>query len=211
VSGVSDDGTRVAFTSFADNLVPRDKNEFGDAFVYDRKTHKTTRASVSSDEKQGAQGGIATDLSSDGRYVVFYAAGHNLVPNDTNHSEDVFVRDLDAGTTERVSVASGGVQANSYSHNEAQINPNGCLITFDSGASNLVPNDTNSRNDVFVRDRCNDETTRVSVTTEGTQGNANSTLPHISADGSRVAFVTEASTLGGPDDNQADDVFLATR
>lgn len=211
VVGVSNDGTRVGFLSFADNLTPKDANGGGgDAFVYDRSKQRTILASVSSEEKQSSDSGIATDLSSDGRYVVFYSTGEKLVPDDTNEESDVFLRDLETGTTERVSVASGGEQANSYSHNEAQIDASGCLITFDSAASNLVPDD-NADIDIFVRDRCNDETTRMSVRPDGTEENGYSFRPDIAPDGSAVTFGTEATNLGGEDTNEADDVFLAIR
>lgn len=211
VVGVSDDGRRVAFVSFADNLVPDDTNEVGDAFVYDRDAKKLVRASVSSTEKEAFEGGFATDLSPDGRYVVFYSWDDDLVPGDTNESSDVFVRDLREGTTLRVSLADDESQANNYSHNEAQISADACLVTFDSGASNLVEGDTNGHNDVFVRDRCNGTTERLSVRPDGTEGNADSARPRISADGSHVAFATEATNLGGNDSNELEDVFLAKR
>lgn len=211
VAGVSDDGSRVAFVSFADNLVPGDTNEVGDAFVYDRDTKKLVRTSVSSKEKETFEGGIATDLSADGRYAVFYSMGEDLVRGDTNESSDVFIRDLRKGTTIRVSVANDESQANNYSHNEAQISADGCLVTFDSGASNLVDGDANNHNDVFVRDRCHGTTRRLSATPDGTEANADSARPRISADGSHVAFTSEATNLDGPDTNEVEDVFLATR
>jgi Tol biopolymer transport system component len=211
VAGVSNDGTRVAFVSFADNLVPDDTNEVGDAFVYDRKTQKLVRASVSSREKESFEGGIATDLSPDGRYAVFYSWGDDLVPGDSNESSDVFVRDLRTGKTTRISLADDESQANNYSHNEARISADGCLVTFDSGASNLVEGDTNDHNDIFVRDRCNNTTTILSQTPEGTPANADSARPRISADGTHIVFASEATNLAGPDENESEDVFLATR
>jgi Tol biopolymer transport system component len=210
VEGVSSDGRRVAFISFADNLVPNDTNGFGDAFVYDREARKTIRASVSSDEKQSATGGFPTDLSADGRYVLFIAESP-LVPDDTNEVDDVFMRDLRTGTTRRISVASDGAQANSYSHNDAQFNADGCLVAFVSHASNLDSGDSNNQNDIFIRDRCSSETTRVNVKADGTQADGGSRAPQISADGSHVAFISEATNLDGPDTNELEDAFLAIR
>ena len=90
-------------------------------------------------------------ISADGRFVAFDSAASNLVPGDTNGTNDVFVRDRRAGVTSRVSVGAAG-QANDSSRALA-ISADGRFVAFDSLASNLVPDDTNGANDVFLRDR----------------------------------------------------------
>jgi Tol biopolymer transport system component len=109
-------------------------------------------ASVSDDGAQGNNDSDRAALSADGRYVAFASIADNLVPGDTNLWYDVFVRDRVSGTTLRVSVGPGGVQANSGSGNYGPaISANGQHVAFDSTATNLVAGDTNKVIDVFVR------------------------------------------------------------
>ena len=89
----------------------------------------------------------------DGRFVVFESYASNLVPGDTNGTRDVFVRDRGTGTTERVSVSSGGAQGNGESAEPVISGGGGGYVAFVSAASNLVPGDTNRRFDIFVRAR----------------------------------------------------------
>jgi uncharacterized repeat protein (TIGR01451 family) len=126
------------------------------------------------------------------------------------------VRDRLTGTTERVSVSSTGTQANGNSGllngmGGPSISADGRFVAFDSEASNLIKGDTNGAIDVFVRDRLTGMTERVSVASNGTQGDGDSTHPAISGDGSRVAFGSFASTLVQPDTNFASDVFVHDR
>jgi Tol biopolymer transport system component len=206
---LSADGRYVAFESFAANLVPGDTNGFNDVFVRDRRTGTTSRVSVASDGTQG-NGDVFDNvaISADGRFVAFESLASNLVPDDTNGTWDVFVRDRWAGTTSRVSVASDGTQGNNVSYFRASISANGRWVAYMSAASNLVPDDTNGTWDVFVRDRWAGTTTRVSVGTDGTQGNDFSWIPVISADGRYVAFESRASNLVPGDTNGANDVIL---
>lgn len=104
---------------------------------------------------------------------------------------------------------SSGVQGNSASQ-EPAISANGRFVAFWSFASNLVAGDTNGRVDVFVRDRQDGTTTRVSVSAAGVQGNGASYEPAISADGRFVAFHSDATNLVAGDTNGAPDVFVAT-
>ena len=96
---------------------------------------------------------MTTALSGDGRFVVFASLAANLVPEDTNRVADVFVRDREAGTIERVSVGVGGAQADGASFGHVSISADGRLVAFRSFAANLVSGDTNGVADVFVRDR----------------------------------------------------------
>src|SRR5438128_9634403 len=107
-----------------------------------------------------------------------------------------------AATTTLVSVSSDGVQGDrhSFPHSNAS-SEDGHLITFDSKSTNLVPNDTNGFNDVFVRDLTSGETTRVSVSSDGEQSDSSSTDATISSDGSTVAFTSAARNLVAGDTN----------
>src|SRR5262249_6855355 len=109
---ISGDGRFVAFESFASNLVPGDTNGEFDTFVRDRQTGTTERVSVATGGAQADGASGIVSISADGRFVAFVFFGTNLVPGDTNDQPDVFVRDRLRGTTERVSVATGGLQSN---------------------------------------------------------------------------------------------------
>jgi Tol biopolymer transport system component len=147
-------------------------------------------------------------INTDGRYVAFASDATNLVPNDTNGVRDVFFHDRQTGATTRVSVDSSGAQANGASGSQA-ISADGRYVAFQSDATNLVPNDTNTVADVFVHDRQTGTTVRVSVDSSGAQGGGFSSAPAISADGRYVGFDSFNALVPG-DTNNAGDVFLAT-
>lgn len=160
---------------------------------------------------QGAQGnGLSqgSALSADGSLVAFTSSANNLVPGDTNGVADVFVRDRRLGTTTRVSVDSSGAQSNGASAVYAQIAGDGRFVTFGSSATNLVPGDTNGKEDIFVHDLSTGHTQRVSVSATGTQGDGPSTFPTISANGRFIAFASDASNLVAGDSNGTADVFV---
>jgi Tol biopolymer transport system component len=171
----------------------------------------TTVVSVNSDGTQGNGGSFAPSISADGRYIAFSSEATNLVANDTNGVYDVFVHDQQTGLTSRISVASDGTQGNGESTTPF-ISSDGRYITFLSAATNLVTNDTNNIVDVFFHDRQTGETSRVSVASDGTQGNANSFDPSISADGRYIVFGSMANNLV-PGDNPfyTADIFLHDR
>jgi Tol biopolymer transport system component len=209
---VSSDGRFVAFRSFAGNLVPGDTNATWDIFVRDPLAGATELVSIATGGAQsnGVSGLFGISISPDGRYVVFESRATNLVPGDTNGAADLFVRDRLNGTTERVSVATGGTQGNSYSYYPS-LSDDGRYVAFASVATNLVPGDTNDAWDVFVHDRQSGVTERVSVATGGTQGNAASDPPAISQDGRYVAFASLASNLVSGDTNGFYDVLVHDR
>lgn len=147
---VSADGQRLAFYSSATNLVPGDTNGAGDIFVHDLSTRTTTRVSVASDGAQASTSSTSPCISGNGRFVAFQSAAANLVPNDTNDASDVFVHDLETGTTTRVSVSTDGSEATGVSGNAA-LSLDGSWVAFDSFAANLIADDFNGSWDVFVR------------------------------------------------------------
>jgi Tol biopolymer transport system component len=207
---ISPDGRYVAFESRASNLVPGDTNGASDIFIRDRLSRTTERISVATGGTQGNAQSWYPEITPDSRYVAFVSGASNLVPGDTNGVLDFFVRDRVSRTTERVSVATGGAQANDYSY-KGGISADGRFVTFYSAASNLVPGDTNARLDVFVHDRSSGTTERVSVSTGGGQGDGHSSMPSISADGRYVAFISEAANLVPGDVNGFSDVFVRDR
>ncbi len=213
---LSADGSIVAFASLANNLTPGDFNSDADLFVYDRPAQATVILTLRDD---GELGGGAPDLppslSGDGRFVVFSASSEKIVDNDGNQANDVFAYDRETQQTELISVAttgsSQGRPANRAS-NGGIISSDGCWVAFYSDASNVVAADRNDVRDVFLRNRCAGNTQRVSVATDGSEGNAASQaagfLPGISGDGQLVVFSSDASNLDAGDDNAVADVFL---
>jgi Tol biopolymer transport system component len=200
----------VAFASTADNLVHGDTNTTYDVFVHDLKTGRTKRASVAS---SGAEAHGLSDhpsISADGRIVVFNSDAPDLVNGDNNATTDIFVHNMKTGKTRRVSMSSSGAEADNYSGN-ASISENGRFVAFQSTADNLVPGDTNTQQDVFVRDLKNGKTRRVSVSSAGTEGDDSSSAPSISADGRLVAFSSQATTLVPNDGNATGDIFVNDR
>jgi Tol biopolymer transport system component len=209
-SAVSGNGTAIAFTSTASNLVPGDTNGEGDVFVRDRRTNSgIERVSVSGTGKQAnrASHSTAASISNDGRYVVFESVASNLVPGDTNHVSDVFLRDRTAHTTVRVSVNSAGRQGNADSFNPT-ISIDGRFVVYASAATNLVPGDTNGFMDVFVWDRLSRATRRVSVSRTGAQGNDDSIYGVAGAKGDVIYFESHASNLVPGDVHSDLDVFV---
>jgi len=208
---ISADGRFVAFESYAANLVNGDTNGKFDEFVHDRQTGTTERVSVASDGTEGNNGSLRRpSISANGRFVAFESTASNLVIGDINGADDIFVHDRQTGTTEWVSIASNGTQGNENSFYPS-ISADGRFVAFQSNATNLVSGDTNVRQDVFVHDRQTGTTERVSITSNGIQGNNDSLVPSISADGRFVAFWSYASNLVSGDTNVYDDVFVRDR
>jgi Tol biopolymer transport system component len=212
---ISADGRIVAFQSEASDLVASDTDGTQDIFVRDRQTG-TTEA-VSSDENGNPAGGVlAPALSADGRFVAFTSSFSGFVPNDTNGALDVFVRDRATGGVERASVSSGGEQAGRAGARLPGISADGRRVAFRSGAANLVPDDTNAAEDVFLHDRFTGRTERVSVDSSGVQANARSLEdglrgPATSADGRYTAFASAATNLVPNDTNGSIDIFVRDR
>ena len=213
---ISGDGRYVTFNAYVTEEspgVPGTYTWISAIIVRDRLTMQTSRITPIYEWKINEpywENSFTPKISANGRYVTFTSALHRVVPNDTNEAEDIFVYDMQTELTTRVSVASGGAQANSDSASPA-ISSDGQLIAFMSAASNLVTGDTNGIPDIFVHDRGTGETRRVSVAADGTQTSgqaADSRLPSISADGRYVAFQTNAGNLVPVDTNNALDVFL---
>lgn len=116
---VSADGAKVAFQSAAANLVTGDTNGAVDIFVRADADPSTIRVSVGTGGAQADGPSSRPAISADGRFVAFVSEATNLVSGDTNGKADVFVRDTQAGTTTRVSVGTGGAQADGPSSRPA--------------------------------------------------------------------------------------------
>ncbi|MDQ1515973.1 MAG: hypothetical protein QOE80_1803 [Actinomycetota bacterium] len=198
---VSADGVLVAFQSTGDNLVPDDANGASDVYVAQMgdsgngfesgrmirvSVYATNGATHGADSFASLPGSPAA-VSSDGNLAAFASDSSNLVPGDTNSASDIFIRNRHNGSTQRVSVANDGGQANGASIWPA-MSADGRFVLFESDASNLVPGDTNGVLDVFVRDRLNNQTRRLSEKAGGVQSALPSQHPAISPNGKFAAW-----------------------
>lgn len=230
----SDNGRYVAFASLAGNLHPADVNGrvIIDIFVYDRKKEKldlvsATPAGVASATPVDSDGGLCSvvrshtpRISGNGRYVAFVS---NLPmtgtqdPEATNLRDNVYIRDLKAGTTELVSHTfndlppTGGVVGSGNAG--LSISDDGRLVAFASDANNILEGVCDVQavtacEQVYVRDLNEGQTHLVSVSNEGQPGNAGSRAPAISGNGQAVAFDSEATNLTSGDLNLFNDVYL---
>ncbi|MGB6057927.1 MAG: hypothetical protein WBF71_06645 [Microthrixaceae bacterium] len=209
---ISADGAFIAFESTASNLVAGDTNGQRDIFVHDRDSGVTSRVSLADDGGQADGESVKSSISAGGTKVVFESAASNLVTADTNGKSDVFVRDLVGATTTRVSVADDGRQADGVS-GAPTINGDGRYIAFHSTATNLVPEDTNGTQDVFLYDSELGVATRVSSAPDGSDPDGISSDPEISADGSSIAYRSDATDLvaGGTGPNRGYHIFVYDR
>ncbi|MCA9958935.1 MAG: carboxypeptidase regulatory-like domain-containing protein [Anaerolineales bacterium] len=202
-------GRFAVFESVATNLVPDDANNQRDIFLYTQATNQLTRVSVDATGADADGDSYNPAISPDCRFIVFESDATNLVPGDTNNVSDIFLYDRDLSAMERVSVATGGGQANGPSFYPA-ISGNGRFVAFASLAQNLVITDTNLFLDIYVHDRETTTTELITVGYDGTASSASSYYPAISYDGRFITFYADGGNLI-PGDGPFADVFLYDR
>jgi Tol biopolymer transport system component len=213
---ISADGRFVSFSSDAPNLVPGDDNGHADVFVRELATGRTRLVSVArggGGQNAARSGGraLVSDISGDGRFVVFESDATNLAGRDRNRRTDVFVRDTGAGTTRRVSLSTTNEEGSGAS-SLPTITPDGRYVAFASNANDLVAEDAQGP-DVFVRELARETTVLVDVTARGRLRGREVAVPppgrpSLSADGATAAFASSASNFVGTDANRVADVFL---
>src|SRR6185369_1715504 len=115
------------------------------------------------------------DLSADGRYVVFSA---NI---GFSSRQQVLLRDRQLGTTEVVSLNSQGSPNGGNFARDPRISADGRFVLFSSDVA-FAPGDSNGFDDSFVRDRLLGTTERVSIGTDGTQGDSFTFFGRLSRD-----------------------------
>ena len=174
---VSANGRYVAFFSDADNVTPNDTNGYRDVFVRDLMTG--TNIPVSLNTNGVVRDGISTDpaISGDGRYVAFTSSANDLVAGDTNNTQDVFVRDLQTGTTILVSVSTDGIPPGRADFYSPIISMDGRYVLFHSKALNLEQN-------LFLRDL---QAGTTYTLTSGTS--AQVVAASMTPDGQTIAFI----------------------
>ena len=209
IPALSDDGRYVGFSSSKADLVPGDSNGLSDVFRHDRQTGVTVRVSVSSAGGQLAANSFRPAMSRDGNQVTFDTVAP-AVPEDTNGTFDVFVRNVVSGTTTLVSLVSHGGIGDGHSL-FGSLSGDGRYVTFMSFGTNLVVGDNATFSDVYVHDRTTGITRRVSSSAGGIPGNGHSEAPRLSDDGAFLSFESAATTLLPVDSNGANRDAFVTR
>ena len=198
-TGISSNGQYAVFESSATDLVSGDTNNATDVFVRDVINGTNILVSVNTNGGFGNGSSGSAVLTPDGRYVAFVSSASNLVPGDSNGIQDIFVRDLQSGTTTIASPGARSVGVTAGSASAAPvITPDGRFVAFYSSATNLVPGKTNI-GDIYVRNLIAGTTTWAS---SGARAQLNAVFgtsngvcfcPKISADGLLVAFEVSAA------------------
>lgn len=207
---ISDDGRYVAFTSTSTNLVPTSNNGKSQVYVKDLATGLVTRASVDGSNAAGNDTSSAPALSGNGRVVAFQSLAANFSPLSTSHTTQLFVRDLDAGSTTLDSVSSAGAPVLAWPASAPALSFDGHYLVFETRAQ-LESRDRDAGTfDVYLRDRALHTTVLASVSSNAVAG-ADSRAPSISANGRWVGFQSLDNLLVSGDANGMMDVFLYDR
>ena len=203
-SRISDDGRYVIFSSGADNLVPF-PTAGQHVYLRDVVADTTELLTVDNAGQPGHPHGFNTyrmDITPGGRFSVFGTDAGDLVPGDDNDRADIYLRDRVLGVTERISLTHDGSDPDDSCVGPA-VSDDGRYVVFQTWATNLVPNDTNGKDDVFLYDRQLDELRLISVGLDGNSADGYSRHPDISGDGRYVVFHSSAPNIV-PEDTSTD-------
>jgi Tol biopolymer transport system component len=169
LAALSGDGSRVLFRSSADNLLPGDTNGVPDIFQRDLSTGTVELVSKTMGGGFPDKTSLDPSISPDGRYLMFLSYADDLVPGDTNLTTDLFLRDAQTGTLERVNLTSQGLpMSGSIDVSSGVLSADGRAVAFSSFSGSVVPWDLNSKRDVFLRERWGAVTTVESYCTPST-------------------------------------------
>ncbi|MDH5378699.1 MAG: hypothetical protein OEX00_10275, partial [Gammaproteobacteria bacterium] len=193
---VSGNGAYVIFESLATNLVSGDTNGKTDVFAYD-----IANRALKNITKQGVNESFLTSISYNGQFITFTSLASEFVSVDKNPSYDIFIYDQVANTYEIVNIDENGNQDFGLSLSP-DVSRDGRFVTFLSYSNTLVQGDTNGLVDVYLRDRKNNTTTRVTKNLiTNAESDSPTFRPQISDDGRFIVYMSRATTLvaGNPD------------
>jgi hypothetical protein len=205
---ISGNGRYVSFMSLASTFDDRDTNEDGDIYVHDRELGTTELVSIGSDDQVGDFLSFASSISDDGRFIAIASYASNLTDGPDGEGADIFLRDMQSGTTELVSVGSEG-QLNTIEPGSLapSVSNDGSVVAFDSDANNFVAGDNNNSADTFVHYMDTGETIRVSVDSQGNEGKWGGVDPHLTDDGHVLIFSSE-SRFVARDKSRTPDTYM---
>ncbi len=189
---IDPDGRYTVFTSCGALAAPATDTQ-REVYRYDRITGGIELVSVGPAGQRANGDSLHTHLSDDGRIVGFASCATDLLAAVTTNCQ-VFARDMLAGTTQLISRTAAGQPANG-SGGGVRVTGSGQHVLFGSAATDLVAGDTNNRFDVFSHDRISQITQRISIASDGTQGNSEAYLGNASSSGRQVVFTSTATNL----------------
>jgi Tol biopolymer transport system component len=224
VPNISRDGAYIIFQSNAPDLVAGDTNATTDVFRYATATGAIETVSVTAEGASlaggsvlGSEAVVGPCLSGDGRHIVFQSTASNAVSGDGNGQIDILAKDMTTGRVSLISMRANGEQTQ-FPSVSPTISVDGRFVVFGTQDPLIVPGDTNRRQDMFLRDRDDDndgifdepspiKIRRVSVGSDGIQPTLASYGGRICDDGRCVLFTTTAGNLVPGDTNGFPDVF----
>jgi TolB protein len=202
----SADGRYVVFSTTATNLATGNTYQYPEVYVRDLHSSTTTPASVSNSGVLADSACYGGNISSNGRFVVFWSDADNLYTGSVlNGNSGVYVHDLSLGSTEREDIAPDGTPANGASFGSA-ISADGRFVAFVSNASNLVSGVSGMQ--AYLRDRNTRKIVLVTAAMDGSPASSDLVDLAISADGRFVAFVSNATNLVSQNTNGLDEAFV---
>jgi len=206
---LSRDGRYIVFQSQASNLIPGDGNGAVDIYFRDLQSSTLSLLSRNNERVIGNGNSVTPVMSADGSWVAFASDASNLVKNDRNSMQDVFLTNTQNGQVVLISANGLGGAASGFSDSPS-ISADGKKVAFRSYATDLLADvENDGYSDIYVKDINNGSLKLVSIGVDNKPADGNCYDPVISPDGRYVAFVSEASNLIQGDNNNVDDVFLA--
>ena len=212
---ISDDGRYVLFhtraTGLPDGISVADVLGHSDVFRTDTQTGTTIRVSVTHDTKEPDSDCFASDMSADGRYVVFISGATNLVPGSFDGTRLIYRKDTWTGSLELVSVAPNGDKADGRC-TSGRMSDDGQLVVFASEGTNLgVAPTAANQYECWIRDLQAGTTEFLSATKAGGASELGARLPRISGDGRYVAFTSSSKDLPGAKKKNDEALFVLDR
>ena len=205
LAALADDGSHVAYLVPTPGVFTDGGEPYGDLYVQDLRSGGRTLVAP-------LTGGNGVSMSASGRYVVFSSIAANLDPADHDRVPDVYVGDVQAGTTTLVSRDDGrhGRKGDNESLYGGSLSADGRLVAFTTSARNLDPLDGeyDAGPDVYVRDLRRHTTTLQSRSQSGAKGNRSSLLPALSADGRYMSFASATHNFDPADRDYRHDIYV---
>ncbi|OVE81730.1 hypothetical protein BVY04_02760 [bacterium M21] len=205
---VSTDGRWISFSSMSSYVVGNDSNNAEDIFLIDRQTYNITCVSATPSGFTGNSGSYDAKITPDASYVLFGSGASDLIDNDYNNRNDLFLYTVATSSLERISISDDESEANDSTYYGA-ITADARYVAFSSNATNLtMGSDFNGYEDIFLRDRILGTTVRLSNGYDGSGANSYSSNPSITDDGQTVVFSSSANNLVATDTNTDADLFI---
>ena len=204
---ISNNGRFIVYRSDASNLSADKTNDYLDIFLYDRQTSQTKLITKGINGQESNEQSTTPMITNDGSIVVFASNASNLVENDTNNAIDVFSYSMVDQIISRLSLTDLGVQVEGGSYLPS-ISVDGRYVSYTSSSEELVQGDLNEKRDIFVHDLNLQKTERISLASDGTEGDKDALRSSISENGKYIVFDSQASNLVNNDANNTSDVFF---